>query len=296
MNDEPRQKLRELIFEYGRSLCDVPNRCEALLKDYCGIHKREIFVLMSALKKRVTDDLLRSSAGIPQEIVIGRLCKRLEDELAFTSEASHWAVESWALALGYITVASPTDKMAVQSKPPTVTSSEAPIVSPPHIAEVFIAGRYLDNGDGTVTDATTNLQWMRFSLGQEWKRGTCLGEAKRYKWQEAMEAANNLNRSASYARQRDWRLPTKEELLSIVFCSSGLPKIWNDTGKRCEGDYDRATIEQQAFPNTPSSYFWSGSPYADVSGSAWFVDFYDGSAYDSYRYHYHHVRLVRGGQ
>jgi hypothetical protein len=44
MNDLPRQKLRELIVEYGRSLCDDPRRCEALLKDYCGQHKREIFL------------------------------------------------------------------------------------------------------------------------------------------------------------------------------------------------------------------------------------------------------------
>jgi hypothetical protein len=33
MHDEPSQKLRELIIEYGRSLCDDPRRCEALLKD-----------------------------------------------------------------------------------------------------------------------------------------------------------------------------------------------------------------------------------------------------------------------
>lgn len=39
MHNEPRQKLRELIIEYGRSLCDDPRRCEALLKDYCGQYK-----------------------------------------------------------------------------------------------------------------------------------------------------------------------------------------------------------------------------------------------------------------
>ena len=58
MHDEPRQKLRELIMEYGRSLCDDPRRCEALLKDYCGQYKREIFVLVNALRNRVVDDLL----------------------------------------------------------------------------------------------------------------------------------------------------------------------------------------------------------------------------------------------
>jgi len=98
MHDEPRQKLRELIIEYGRSLCDDPRRCEALLKDYCGQYKREIFVLVSALKNRVADDLLEASSGIPQSIVLARLNKRLEEELAMTAEAAHWAVESWARA------------------------------------------------------------------------------------------------------------------------------------------------------------------------------------------------------
>jgi len=102
MNNEPCEKLRELIVEYGRSLCDDPRRCEALLKDYCGQYKREIFVLITALKNRVADDLLKTSAGVPHVLLLARLIKRLEDELAMTTEAAHWAVESWALALGVI--------------------------------------------------------------------------------------------------------------------------------------------------------------------------------------------------
>ncbi len=99
MHDAPRQKLRELIVEYGRSLCDDPRRCEALLKDYCGQYKQEIFVLISALKNGVADDLLKTSTSVPQAILFARLHKRLEEKLAMTAEAAHWAVESWALAL-----------------------------------------------------------------------------------------------------------------------------------------------------------------------------------------------------
>ena len=79
MNNEPREKLRELIVEYGRSLCDDPRRCEALLKDYCGQYKREIFVMIAALKNRVADDLLKAPAGVPQVMILARLVKRLED-------------------------------------------------------------------------------------------------------------------------------------------------------------------------------------------------------------------------
>ncbi len=45
MNEFPRQKLCELIAQYGHSLCDDPRRCEALLRDYCGQNRKEIFVL-----------------------------------------------------------------------------------------------------------------------------------------------------------------------------------------------------------------------------------------------------------
>jgi hypothetical protein len=99
MNNEPRQKLRELIVEYGRSLCDDPRRCEALLKDYCGQYKREIFALISAQKNRVADDLLKASSNMPYSIILGRLKKRLEDDLGLASDVAQWAVESWALAL-----------------------------------------------------------------------------------------------------------------------------------------------------------------------------------------------------
>ena len=118
MHDEPRQKLRELIIEYGRSLCDDPRRCEALLKDYCGQHKREIFVLVSALKNRVAEDLIKTSAGVPLALVMGRLNQRLEDELGLAEDAARWAVETWTLALGMPVV--PTERLRPAPEPPRV--------------------------------------------------------------------------------------------------------------------------------------------------------------------------------
>ena len=42
MTDHPRQQLHYIITHYGRSICDEPKRCEALLKDLCPQHKREV--------------------------------------------------------------------------------------------------------------------------------------------------------------------------------------------------------------------------------------------------------------
>lgn len=278
MHDAPRQKLRELIVDYGRSLCEDPRRCEALLKDYCGQYKREIFVLVSALKNRVAEDLLKAPAGVPHSILLARLNKRLEEELAMTTEAAHWAVESWALALGVIAQPSPMVKPAPVSppSPPPAIPKVAPAPLP-HTAEPLMAGRYRDNDEGTVTDVQTGLQWMRFSLGQEWKGGTCTGEARKYTWQDALDAAETLNRQGGYAGYRDWRVPTKEELQTLI-----------------SGRWSPA-IDRSAFPNTPIGWYWSSSAYAYAPNNAWGVNFDDGHVSAFREVSYSYVRLVRGG-
>ena len=162
----------------------------------------------------------------------------------------------------------------------------------------LISGRYRDNGDGTVTDTQTGLQWMRCALGQTWQGGTCAGEAKRYQWKSALGVAKDINAQGGYTGYRDWRVPSKEELLSLVYCSSGKLKSWNDTGSSgCDGDYSRPTIDTTAFPNTPTYAFWSSSVYADFPGGAWGVNFYNGVVYIGHDKAFNlHVRLARGGQ
>ena len=77
----------------------------------------------------------------------------------------------------------------------------------------------------------------------------------------------------------DWRMPTIKELRSIVDHGRFSPAI--DLG---------------FFPNTTSSDVWPGSPFAYGSGSAWNVDFNDGSANYGSRGNNDGVRLARGGQ
>jgi hypothetical protein len=102
MNDVPRQKLCEIIIQYGYSVCEDPTRLEGLLRDFCGQFRSEISVLISALKERVPADLLSSQNSVPQEVLLPRLTNRLQDNLGLTEDAARWAVDSWALALGII--------------------------------------------------------------------------------------------------------------------------------------------------------------------------------------------------
>jgi len=103
MQKFPRKKLCQLVTKYGPSLCDDPLSCEGLLRDYCGNHQREIFVLVCALKEQAPSDLLASCDTMPYELVQIRLTKRICHNCALTKNAATWAVESWAIALGIIT-------------------------------------------------------------------------------------------------------------------------------------------------------------------------------------------------
>lgn len=171
------------------------------------------------------------------------------------------------------------------------------------LAQALIAGRYRDEGNGTITDITTNLQWQRFNVGQRWENGGVVGKNDLLTFDEAPEAAQQCN----YLGYTDWRVPTIEELKSLVYSSTGLPKTWNDTGEECEGDYQKPTICLEAFPwpdfdenNDWTSVVWSSSPDACDPNFLWDCDFrgdgYSSGSDNSNRYNYLRVRLVRSGQ
>ena len=91
----------------------------------------------------------------------------------------------------------------------------------------------------------------------------------------------DVNAGAGLCGATDWRMPTQNELMSIV-------------------DYGRVNpaIDPTYFPNTPASHFWSAS--ADASSSlssfAWHVYFGNGNAFGYFKYAPDQVRLVRAGQ
>lgn len=90
MNDSVQQVLVKLIGTYGQSLCDDHRRCEGLLRDLCGDNRREIFVLVNALKDGIPGDLLASRDKAPLEVLCAQLKKRLEDDFATDADAASW--------------------------------------------------------------------------------------------------------------------------------------------------------------------------------------------------------------
>lgn len=97
-----RHTLGQLLAAHGRALCEDPRRLEALLRDLCGECRKEVFVLVSALRERVVVDLSAWPAGVPQALLLARLSVRLADDLGFSPEVARWAVETWAAALAEV--------------------------------------------------------------------------------------------------------------------------------------------------------------------------------------------------
>jgi len=152
-----------------------------------------------------------------------------------------------------------------------------------------IEGRYEIQGlaADVVRDAVTGLEWQRCSLGQRWDGRTCTGEAKVYERDEARHAANDID---------GWRLPTIDELRTLIHCSSGHPARFHDGDGPCQGEFQRPTIVNKAFPNTPSLSFWSGSPRAPNPDYAWVLNFSRGYAGGHFRTGRNPVRLVRSSR
>ena len=156
--------------------------------------------------------------------------------------------------------------------------------------------RFTVNGDGTVSDRQTGLMWKQCSEGL--LGASCQdGFVKGLTWQQAMDL-----KGSQFAGYNDWRLPTRDELQSLVYCSNGTPST-EALESSCSGKnnrngthYQSPTISSIDFPNTESGFYWSSSALADHSSLARGVAFYEGNFGVYFKTGARNVRLVRGGQ
>jgi hypothetical protein len=130
--------------------------------------------------------------------------------------------------------------------------------------------RFEIHTNGTVTDTQTGLMWKQCLEGQEGKG--CYGKAEFFSWDLANEQALLANK-IDYAGQNGWRLPTIQELSSLI-------------EKNCANP----AINLQVFPHMPSQGIWSNK---QDEPHAWSVDFSHGHAMQSFKVGGKYVRLVR---
>ncbi|WP_157672096.1 DUF1566 domain-containing protein [Cellvibrio sp. PSBB006] len=148
--------------------------------------------------------------------------------------------------------------------------------------------RFTIKNESVVLDLEFNILWTRCSLGQTPSMNKCEGEAI------AVDPATGMPKEFNYNDEAGWRLPTPQELSSLVICSSGLRARLDEEsdGGGCEGEFTAPTINTEIFPDTPTkAAFWSDG---GCGGYAMATYFQNGSTYcytlnDGPQY----VRLVR---
>ncbi|MFC1811984.1 DUF1566 domain-containing protein [Thermodesulfobacteriota bacterium] len=121
------------------------------------------------------------------------------------------------------------------------------------------ANNLVDNGDDTVTDRITGLMWQ--------KNGSDDGMI----WQHAKEYVQKLN-SMRFAGYADWRLPTIEELASLM------------KSARANELYIHPIFSAK------QAFFWSADTFG--SDTAWYANFKGGIIQHIYDFFYY-VRAVR---
>ena len=115
-----------------------------------------------------------------------------------------------------------------------------------------------------VTDHNTGLEWQdNFHVADE---------DSKLNWSDAMDYCNTLELADG-----GWRLPSKNELMSIVKDDSN-PHI------------------SEVFQNTAFSDYWSATKNVDNNNRAWVVDFYFGNVDGNYNSLNAYVRCVRAGE
>lgn len=118
----------------------------------------------------------------------------------------------------------------------------------------------IDNGDGTVTDSKTNLMWTR---EDSWQM-----EARWLSWDEAKEFAHNLG-YRKFAGYSDWRLPEKDELLTLLSASHN---ILDKYGKEMKMN--------PVFPAGPLATTWTSD---SIGQDGYIVNFSTGEAVTLYK-------------
>lgn len=127
--------------------------------------------------------------------------------------------------------------------------------------------RFVDNGDGTITDNATGLMWAKDGTGAGCNNGN------KKTWNDAIDFCEALD----FAEHTDWRLPNYIELASIV-----------------KGNVVSPIIDP-IFIHTIADYYWTSTNYLPVAGQKYVVRFSTGSIGVGIGTTPYYIRAVRLG-
>jgi hypothetical protein len=165
--------------------------------------------------------------------------------------------------------------------------------------------RFVDNGDGTVTDNLTTLVWeKKTNLDGTQNYADPHDADNDYTWSTGgapykengpafTSFLSMMDAGGGFAGANGWRLPTIAELQTIVldFACTGI-----GGGSRCNCPSSPCINPALDPANTqPGAFYWSATSYLASAGVAWYVH-HDGTAsYTDQHAAYAYVRAARGG-
>lgn len=100
MDPFARDVLKRLTANFGEDLWRDPEKCGALLGQFCDAFPRERDALIAALRTGIVEDLVAWRDRLPAVPLAARLSGRLASASGLSAEDAFWAVESWGQALG----------------------------------------------------------------------------------------------------------------------------------------------------------------------------------------------------
>jgi hypothetical protein len=145
--------------------------------------------------------------------------------------------------------------------------------------------RFVDNGNGTITDQLTGLMWIKdanlmITRDPDFDQDDTVNDGA-VTWQHAIDYATKL-RTENYLGYSDWRIPNVNEMDSICSAEMWSQKTW---------------LESKGFINVDTYLYWTSTTSfqsADFALIFWAGKLGIGEAHEKSEYLY--VFLVRGGE
>ena len=126
--------------------------------------------------------------------------------------------------------------------------------------------RFVDNGDGTVSDGLTGLMWTK-------NADQTNGEID---WDEALARSTACDDGG----HADWRLPNRNELASLIDLGQAQP----------------ALTQGHPFEKVQSDYYWTSTTPTNNEDHAWVIHFFRGFITQDDKGGTHHAWFVRNGE
>jgi hypothetical protein len=173
---------------------------------------------------------------------------------------------------------------------------------------VYSWGTFTDNFNGTVSfvknasyTAARNVLWMKCSYGQTYSGGTCSSSGSATPTvfcasndgtcdngtivnsaggsSNIYSACDSYNAGPGTFGKTTWRVPTKEELTSLLLCSNGpgTSSIPANPAAGCTAGNTEPAINTTLFPNTFNSDYWTSSVFS--SSQSYSIGFRYGSTW-----------------